>query len=279
MRDLEAGRRRGRRCVAIVSGGSSRAAHRRDDRLGQPVRGQHESKLSSALHPLDQRDRHDRRAGDREPQGGQVVAVARRMVEDRSGRSSARPGRTVIRSASISSHRASDVEDRLRHDGRAGEQAGDDAGLVAEAVEERVDHEVAVGGGRPRRTPPRRSATPIDLAVRAHHALAAAGRARGEQDVADVVRADCRGTRVRGLGGDRRARPPRSQSSAIDAIGRRATGSRPGSARSTRRSGRSVRPGRRSQLAPAGRRRGTGRRRRAPAARVRVRMSSASCPV
>ena len=49
-----------------------------------------------------------------------------------------------------------DVEHRLRaRSSRRCSRHDEDAGLVAEAVEERVDHQVAVGGGQPRRLAPR----------------------------------------------------------------------------------------------------------------------------
>ncbi len=89
-------------------------------------------------------------------------------------------------------HRLLGVERQLRDQRRAGLQAGQNAGLVAEVVEERVDAQVAVGAGdlsarRPRRRRVER------LPVRAQRALAAAGGAGGEQDVGDVVGLDRRG--------------------------------------------------------------------------------------
>ncbi len=77
------------------------------------------------------------------------------------------------------------VVHQLRHQGGAADQAGQDAGLEAEAVEERVDHEVAVGAGEA----PALGPGPGDgqrLPVGRHRPLAPPGRARGEQDVADV---------------------------------------------------------------------------------------------
>ena len=90
------------------------------------------------------------------------------------------------------------IERQLRDQRRPGLQAGQDAGLIAEVVEERVDAEVAVGAGdlparRPRRGRVQR------LPVRAQRALAAAGGAGGEQDVGDVVGFDRGGTGIDGI--------------------------------------------------------------------------------
>ena len=87
------------------------------------------------------------------------------------------------------------VEGQLRDQGGAGLQTGQDAGLVAEIVEERVDAEVAVvagdlADGRPCRRAGQR------LPVGAQHAFAAAGGAGGEQDVGEVFGPDRRGPRV-----------------------------------------------------------------------------------
>ncbi len=87
------------------------------------------------------------------------------------------------------------VEGQLWDQGGAGLQAGQDPGLVAEVVEERVDAEVAVvagdlAAGRPRGRPGQR------LPVRAQHAFAAAGGAGGEQDVGQVVGSDRGRSRV-----------------------------------------------------------------------------------
>ena len=57
--------------------------------LGEPVGGQHDVDVQLGLHPLDQHHRHDGRAGDREPQRGQVVVAALRDGRAASGRSSA----------------------------------------------------------------------------------------------------------------------------------------------------------------------------------------------
>ena len=76
-----------------------------------------------------------------------------------------------------------------------GLQAGQDAGLVAEVVEERVDAQVAVVAGDLAARRPRRGRVER-LPVCAQHALAAAGGAGGEQDVGDVVGRDGGGAGV-----------------------------------------------------------------------------------
>ena len=83
-------------------------------------------------------------------------------------------------------HRLLGVERQLRDQRRAGLQAGQDARLVAEVVEERVDAQVAVGAGDLPARRPRRGRVER-LPVCAQHALAAAGGAGREQDVGDVV--------------------------------------------------------------------------------------------
>ena len=172
------GRHRGR--VVVV------AAHRHDDRASvMPKAVTTWSMASSVSHPLDEHDRDDGGAGDREPQRREVAlraagAVEQRLVERRCAREDGDPLGLA--------RAASSRRDRTSPPGRAspGQQADHDADLVAEGVEERVDHQVAVVAGGPRRARP----TPRDadgLAVRAHRALAATGGAGGEEDVGHVV--------------------------------------------------------------------------------------------
>ena len=52
-------------------------------------------------------------------------------------------------------HHRVDVEHRVRNDRRALDEAGEDAGLQAERVEERVDDEVAVALAQPDDARPR----------------------------------------------------------------------------------------------------------------------------
>ena len=65
-------------------GGVALAAHRDDDRLGHPERGHHVVDAPRLVaHPLDQHHGYDGRAGDREPQRGQVALGAAGRVEQR----------------------------------------------------------------------------------------------------------------------------------------------------------------------------------------------------
>ena len=128
----------------------------------------------------------DRRPGDREAQRAQVVVRRGRVDPAASGRSSAGPGSTVMRCSCDQPHRLLGVEGQLRDQRRPGLQAGQDPGLVAEVVEERVDAQVAVGAGDLAAARPGGGGGQR-LAVRAQHALAAPGGAGGEQDVGDVV--------------------------------------------------------------------------------------------
>src|SRR4029453_4979006 len=66
---------------------------------------------------------------------------------------------------------------------------GEPAGLVAEAVEERVDDEIAISLAEPDRGAPCLEAAQV-LGVRGHDALRLPGRARGEQDVREVAGLD-----------------------------------------------------------------------------------------
>src|SRR5271170_7967233 len=107
------------------------------------------------------------------------------MVEQRlvDGRGSGEHGDPVFGDRT---QRLLGVEGQLRDQRGAGLQAGQDSGLVAEVVEERVDAEVAVvagdlAAGRPRRRTGQR------LPVRTQYAFAAAGGAGGEEDVGEVV--------------------------------------------------------------------------------------------
>ena len=127
-------------------------------------------------------------------------------------------------------HRLLGVERQLRDQRRARLQAGQDAGLVAEVVEERVDAEVAVGAGELAARRPRGGCVER-LPVRAQHALAAAGGAGGEQDVGDVVGRDGGGAGV-----DRGEIGSAGDELVPGAVGRRRSGpGRCGAARAARR--------------------------------------------
>ena len=80
---LDAGDRSARRGADRL-GGVVVAAHRRDAaRLGEPVAGDDGLEAELLLHPLDQLDRHRRRAGDREAQRLQLREVDVGVVEER----------------------------------------------------------------------------------------------------------------------------------------------------------------------------------------------------
>ena len=87
------------------------------------------------------------------------------------------------------------IEGQHRDQRCAGLQAGQDAGLVTEVVEERVDAQITVGAGHLTARGPRRRRRQR-LPVRAQHALAAAGGAGREQDVRDVVGCYGGGSRI-----------------------------------------------------------------------------------
>ena len=180
---LEAGRRPPRRAghrLRRIPG----AAHRRHHGLGQPVGGEHDLEAQVAPHPLDQRDRDVGRAGDREAQAGQVTGAALGVVQDR-GVDRRRAGEHGDPHRLDQPHRLPGVEDRLRHQRRPADQAGEQARLEAEGVEERVHHQVAVRAGQlgAVRPGPGDAQRPL---VRGHRALAPPGRPGGEHDVADV---------------------------------------------------------------------------------------------
>ena len=118
----------------------------------------------------------------------EVVVVARRVVEQGLV-DGGRPGQHGDAVLLDRLQRAQRIERQVRDQRRAGLQAGQDAGLVAEVVEERVDAQVAVVAGDLAVGGPRRRARQR-LPVRAQHTFAAAGGAGGEQDVADVVGRD-----------------------------------------------------------------------------------------
>ena len=86
-------------------------------------------------------------------------------------------------------HHRGRVEDRFGHHRRPRHQAGQDPGLVAEGVEERVDHQVAITGGQADDGGPRPEG-PQTLGVRGRRTLGVARGARGEDHVRDVVGTD-----------------------------------------------------------------------------------------
>jgi|GEM_PF-5763034 len=184
-------------------------AHRRHHGLGQPVGGEHDLEAQFAPHPLDQRDRHVGRAGDGEAQAGQVAGVALGVVHDRRV-DRRRAGEHGDPHRLHQSHRLPGVEDRLRHQRRPADQAGQQARLEAEGVEERVHHQIPVVRRQQAavRPGPGDGQRPF---VRGHRALAPPGRPGGEHDVADVIRAHRPRPPAR-LGGRDRRRPPLERS-------------------------------------------------------------------
>ena len=99
------------------------------------------------------------------------------------------PGSTEMRSSSIRSTTAVHVEDRLGHHGGPGHQAGQDARLVAEGVEEGVDDQVAVPLAEPDHLGPGGEG-PQRLAVGGHGPLGVPGGPRGEHQVGEVAGGD-----------------------------------------------------------------------------------------
>src|SRR6185369_14951528 len=82
------------------------------------------------------------------------------------------------------------------------QQTGQPAGVVAEAVEVRVDDQVAIAGPETDDVAPDLEAAEV-LGVRRHHALRLPRGAGGEEDVGEVVGRDRRGARLRARVRDR----------------------------------------------------------------------------
>ena len=132
--------------VATVSASSSGPVALAVPALGEPVAGDDDRERQLGVDPADQLDGDVGRAGDRHPQGGQVVVVAVGVVEQRLvERGRARQhGDPLLRDPG---QHPVGVEHRLGEHGGPGGDAGEDAGLEPEHVEVRVDHQVAVAGG------------------------------------------------------------------------------------------------------------------------------------
>ncbi len=143
------------------------------------------SKPEVSVHALDQLDRDGGRTGDGQPQARQVGRGRVRMVE----KGLVERGRARDHRDAVLGHvgdRLRDVEDGLRVDRRPRDQAGEDPRSIAEGVEERVDDEVAVATTQADQGGPVGEAPQVGCMGR-KSTLGAAGRARGEEDVADVV--------------------------------------------------------------------------------------------
>ena len=153
--------------------------------LGEPVGGEDGGEGELAAHAVDQLDRDDRGAGDGEAQAREVVVGAPGMVQDRL----VEGGRSRQHGDALGGDGGEDlvhVEDRLGDDGRTLHETGDDARLVAEGVEERVDDEIAVAFGQAHDRRPRGEGAQR-LRVGGHGSLGSSRRARGEDDIGEVV--------------------------------------------------------------------------------------------
>jgi hypothetical protein len=139
---LEPGRRPPRR-AGDHRGRVARTAHRGHHRLGQAVGGEHGLEAQLAPHPLDQRDRHVRRPGHREPQAGQVERAAPGVIQDHLV-DRRRPRQDGDPLGRHQPHRLARVEDRLGDQGRPADQAGENPGLITKSMKERVDHQIPV---------------------------------------------------------------------------------------------------------------------------------------
>lgn len=119
-------------------------AHRDDARaLRKAVGGQDGGDLQLAAQPLDQFQGDHGGAGDHQAQRGEVVPGAGGVVQELL-MEGGRAGEDGDPLGGDLGERGLHAEDRLGDHRRAAQQTGDDAGLVAEGVEERVDDQVAV---------------------------------------------------------------------------------------------------------------------------------------
>ena len=180
------------------------AAHGGDARaLGQAVARDDLLEPEALPHLHDHLDGDGGRAGHGEPQRRHVEAVEVGVVQDRLiDRGRAGEHRDPVDGHPV--HDLGDVEHRMRQHRRPLHQAGEDAGVQAERVEERVDDQVAIAlfepdHGRPRVVPT------TDRRVREHRPLRGTGGARREHDVAE---------------GRRRSRQPNGRSiGVVDQVG------------------------------------------------------------
>ncbi len=168
--------------IAWPAGGGEPAA------LRQPVGGDDLPEPELPTHPGDQGGRDDRRTGDRQPQRAEVGTRARGVLEQRAVERR-RPRDHVDAFARDDPQRDVDVEDLERHAGGALDQAGQQACLVAEGVEERCDDEHPLALPEPHRVGPG-AEEPDALAVGGDGALGLPGGAGGEDDVARVLGRD-----------------------------------------------------------------------------------------
>ncbi|MDT4844992.1 hypothetical protein FQZ97_789640 [compost metagenome] len=158
--------------------------------FGQAVGGDYGLETQLAGHAPDHFHRHRGGARHRHPQAGKVVALTVGEAEDGlvQGRR-ARQHSDPFAGDALQHHRH--VEHLLRQDAAAAHQRRQPTGLVAEAVEERVDDQVAVALTQADHGTPVADDAQV-LAMGSHHALRLAGGARGEQQVGQAVLVDLR---------------------------------------------------------------------------------------
>ena len=176
-----------------MTSGVAAAAHRDDaGALREAVRRQDGRDLQFVAQPLDQLQRDHGGAGDHQAQRREIVPFTVGVVEDllveggRTGEDGDPFGGDV-------GERGRHAEDRLGDHRRPAQQAGDDAGLVAEGVEERVDDEIAVALLETGQFAPD-VVRAQGLRVGDHRAFGVAGGAGGEDDVRRGVGAQRVGT-------------------------------------------------------------------------------------
>ena len=158
-------------------------------RLGEAVAGDDLLEPETLAHLHDHFDRDGSGAGDGEPQRRQVPLIEILGVED--GLVDRRwPGQHRDPLLGDPLHHGWHIEDRVRDDRRPGHEAGEDAGVEPERMEERIDDQVAVLIHADHTRP--REIGPTDGGVDEHGALRVACRSRGEHDVAEVVTGDRR---------------------------------------------------------------------------------------
>ena len=165
------------------------AAHRGYPRgFGQAVAGHHRLEAEPVAHVMDHLHRDGRRSGYGETQRGEVEAIQVGVVQDGlvDGGRSGEHGDALL---ADSPHHRWHVEHRVGDERDAAHEAGEDPGVQAKGVEERVDDQVAVPGPEPDDIAPRLEG-PTDRRVPEHGALRGSGGARCEHEVAEVVALD-----------------------------------------------------------------------------------------
>ena len=166
------------------------AAHRDDAAgLGESVRGEDGGDVQFAAQPFDEPERDDGRAGDDQAQRRRGRGWSRWGWSSSDWWRVGGPGRTEIRSAATLARTVSTLNTGCGTIVAPAHQAGDDPGLVAEGVEERVHDQVAVALAQSGELAPHVVAAQ-GLGVGDDGALGAAGGAGGEDDVRGRLGAD-----------------------------------------------------------------------------------------